>query len=330
MLEICDFCYNNIMNYIDLFIIFALIYYAYSGYRYGFLRVFFDIAALVISFSVSLFTYSKVGSIINRSFQMKESFSAMLSFFIVWFVAELILYVVFHFISIKLPEKIKTSDLNRYAGIIPSILKGLLIISIFASVLATLPFPTSLKDEILKSKIGHPLAKNVKFLDNATNKIFGDALKESVEFMTIKPGSDEKLTLDFKTKNVTIDTESESKMLQLINEERKKAGLNELTINEKAVEVARKHSRDMFERGYFAHVNPDGLSPFDRMEKGGVTFMVAGENLALAPDVDMAHKGLMDSPGHRANILSPDFKRVGIGVIDGGKYGKMFTQNFTD
>jgi len=38
----------------------------------------------------------------------------------------------------------------------------------------------------------------------------------------------------------------------------------------------------------------------------------------------------MDSPGHRANILRPDFRKVGIGVIDGGAYGKMFVQVFTD
>ena len=54
------------------------------------------------------------------------------------------------------------------------------------------------------------------------------------------------------------------------------------------------------------------------------------ENLALAPNVDIAHKGLMNSPGHRANILSPSFGRVGIGVIDGGGYGKMFAQEFAD
>jgi uncharacterized protein YkwD len=52
--------------------------------------------------------------------------------------------------------------------------------------------------------------------------------------------------------------------------------------------------------------------------------------LAYAASVDLAHNGLMRSPGHRANILSADFGQVGIGVIDGGIYGKMFTQEFTN
>ena len=66
------------------------------------------------------------------------------------------------------------------------------------------------------------------------------------------------------------------------------------------------------------------------MDKAGIHFQAAGENLALAPNINLAHQGLMNSPGHRANILSPDFKKVGIGVIDGGIYGEMFVQEFSN
>ena len=66
------------------------------------------------------------------------------------------------------------------------------------------------------------------------------------------------------------------------------------------------------------------------MSKRKIKFISAGENLAYAPTVEIAHQGLMNSPGHRENILRPSFGRVGIGVIDGGVYGKMFTQDFAD
>jgi uncharacterized protein YkwD len=101
-------------------------------------------------------------------------------------------------------------------------------------------------------------------------------------------------------------------------------------MDEKLTRVAEAHSRDMFARGYFAHNTPEGTDPFKRMSEGGVKYIVAGENLALAPDVLAAHTGLMNSPGHRANILAPEFGKVGIGVIDGGKYGMMFSQEFTN
>jgi uncharacterized protein YkwD len=84
----------------------------------------------------------------------------------------------------------------------------------------------------------------------------------------------------------------------------------------------------MFARGYFSHHTPDGKDPFDRMREGEVRFRTAGENLALAPTLQIAHNGLMDSPGHRANILRPQFGRLGIGILDGGRYGLMVTQKF--
>jgi uncharacterized protein YkwD len=66
------------------------------------------------------------------------------------------------------------------------------------------------------------------------------------------------------------------------------------------------------------------------MDKANIKYMLAGENLALAPDVEIAHNGLMNSPGHRANILNSDYGKVGIGCMDGGMYGKMFSQEFTN
>ena len=66
------------------------------------------------------------------------------------------------------------------------------------------------------------------------------------------------------------------------------------------------------------------------MQKAGINYQYAGENLALAPSTSLAMQGLMNSPGHRANILSPNFHKVGIGVIDGGIYGEMYTQDFTN
>ncbi len=71
-------------------------------------------------------------------------------------------------------------------------------------------------------------------------------------------------------------------------------------------------------------------SPADRLDKQSIPYLIMGENLAYAPTESIAHTGLMNSPGHRANILSPEFGQVGLGVIDAGIYGKMFVQEFTN
>jgi uncharacterized protein YkwD len=94
------------------------------------------------------------------------------------------------------------------------------------------------------------------------------------------------------------------------------------------VETARAKSRDLIEENYFGHISPKLGSPFEQMQRAGISYRYAGENLAGAPTVDRAHAALMKSPGHRANILSPHFTRIGVGIVDGGPYGKMFTQQF--
>lgn len=117
-------------------------------------------------------------------------------------------------------------------------------------------------------------------------------------------------------------------MLDLLNAERRAAGLAPLQPDPEATLLSRAHSQDMLSRRYFSHVTPQGRDPFERMQDAGLRFRAAGENLALAPSVERAHQGLMQSPGHRANILRPSFGRVGIGILDAGPNGLMVTQTF--
>jgi uncharacterized protein YkwD len=120
----------------------------------------------------------------------------------------------------------------------------------------------------------------------------------------------------------------EVKMLELVNEERIKRGLSPLKADPEMTLVARAHSRDMFARGYFSHYTPEGKDPFDRMKEAGVRFVTAGENLALGKTLNICHNGLMNSPGHKANILHKSFGRLGIGILDGGVHGLMISQEF--
>lgn len=138
----------------------------------------------------------------------------------------------------------------------------------------------------------------------------------SEEFFKIQPSTD-----------IELDPSAEREILALVNRERQSRGLDVVVFHENIQKVARAHSSDMYHRGYFAHINPDGKDPFDRMADGGVKFSYAGENLALAPTVAMVHQGLMNSPRHKENILKPEFTDLGIGVFR-GPYGLMVTQNF--
>jgi uncharacterized protein YkwD len=230
----------------------------------------------------------------------------------------------------RLPERVLESSWNRALAIAPALVDGAISVAIILFLLVIVPFMPEVKRPIEESRIGAPLISRVSALEGRINQVFGEAAKEALSFITIPVENGEMIELPYQPRFLAIDEDAERLMLQYVNEERRKAGVRPLVLDQSIVPVARKHSTDMWERQYFAHDNPDGDSPFDRMRDGGVIFRSAGENLALARTVERAHEGLMNSPGHRRNILDPAFGRVGIGVIDGGIYGKMFTQNFAD
>lgn len=144
---------------------------------------------------------------------------------------------------------------------------------------------------------------------------------------TTKPTTPTAPTTNTNPSNFSL-TADEKLMLDLVNKERVANGLAPLKVNPTLTQVARAHSADMIKRSFFNHNNPDGKTPFDRIKAAGITYRTAGENIAGASTTQTAHTNLMNSPGHRANILNASFTEVGIGIVDGGKYGKMFTQNF--
>lgn len=113
-------------------------------------------------------------------------------------------------------------------------------------------------------------------------------------------------------------------MIRLINEERRKAGVAPLIVDIELSRVARIKSQDMRDNNYFSHTSPNYGSPFDMMRSFGIRYRTAGENIARHSSVQSAHTGLMNSDGHRRNILSPSFTHIGVGIVDNRYYTQMF------
>lgn len=115
-----------------------------------------------------------------------------------------------------------------------------------------------------------------------------------------------------------IEPAAEQQLLTLINQERAKAGVELLNLDERLTRAARKHSQLMIDHDSLAHqlLGEDPLVM--RLSAEGVRCDHDGENIALNGDVQLAHAALMDSAGHRANILSDHFNSVGIGVVRTG------------
>jgi uncharacterized protein YkwD len=128
-------------------------------------------------------------------------------------------------------------------------------------------------------------------------------------------------------------TSTEAEVLRLVNVERAAAGCSALGSNSILLAVAREHSRDMGEHGYFAHNSQDGRSPFDRMRAAGYSGGLMGENIAAGqPTPAAVMDSWMHSEGHRANILNCGYHSIGIGVatVQGSPFGIYWTQDFGD
>lgn len=317
-------------NYIDLIIVLVLLYFLINAWGHGFLLLLADFASFLLSLLISLRVYKFAAEFLRLNFNLVKSWGDALGFLITAILLESLLGQLFYFLLNRLPKKILESRVNKFFGLLPALGEGLVFIAFLLVLAIRLPIRPAIKNDITQSKIGGYLLAKTSRIEKEINQIFGGIIEDSLTYFTIKPNSRDTVKLDTGIAVLTVDEASESQMFARVNEERKKQGIKELQWEPKIVPVARSHAKDMWERRYFSHYSPEGKDVGDRLAAASISYTFAGENLALAPTVATAHTGLMNSEGHRANILEPKFKKVGIGVIDNGIYGKMFVQVFTD
>ena len=317
-------------NWVDLLIVIFLLVYAWEGFERGFLVLLGEMVSFVISLVVALRFYPEAAKLLAESFLWPPEISKAVGFVLTAVGAEVVFGLILGEVYRRLPAGWFTKRWNQVLGFLPALADGLMLVAVVLTALVGLPVSGKVKSDILGSRIGGEIVRRMQGVEAKVDDIFGGAIRETLSFLTVETGSRETIDLHFSTTRVSVDAPAEEEMFNLVNKERVSRGLSPLEMDERLREVARAHSEDMFARGYFSHITPEGDDPFQRMRAAGISFVSAGENIAYAPSVEIAHGGLMNSPGHRANILDSDFHRVGIGVVDGGVYGKMFTQDFTD
>lgn len=315
---------------VDVSIILVLALYVLVHMRDGFLPLSAKLISFIGSALLAFLSYRYVSAFVSGYVSFPLGIVEAVVFLILFTIYQALIRMVLWWIFSIIPPDAHRSKVSQILAVIPAFLDGLILVSLILLLFVVMPFLPGIKKPIEESRIGGALLAKASGIEVYLDQIFGQAAQETLGFMTVRPDTDERVDLPFKATNLSVDAHAEARMLELINAERVKVGAPALIMDETLVVIAREHSQDMWHRSYFAHVNPDGEDPFDRMREGGADFLRAGENLALARTVGRAHEGLMNSPGHKRNILDPEFTRVGIGVIDGGIYGKMFTQNFSD
>ncbi|MBW6440765.1 CvpA family protein [Patescibacteria group bacterium] len=320
-------------NWLDLIIIFYLIIHFIDGVKRGFYSIIVNMVSFMISIFIAYFTYSYTAYLFMSNFALDRVYSNIAGFFLNMFFVKLILLIL---IRRKLPDSLFVFDKcfkRRVLSGFTALLYSSLVIFLILSITLSFSLPYVIKNQIASSSSGKIVVNDPIRINSGLKNIFGDVISvtmDKLNFLTIGSGDEEMIQLGYTTSAVKIDEIDEYEMLLLINKERELRGIEPLIADETARQVARKHGMDMFQKGFFSHINLENQASSDRMKAGGVEFSFSGENLALSKDLLSAHQGLMNSKGHKKNILQQFYHRVGIGVIDGGEHGKIFVQNFAD
>lgn len=315
------------MNWVDIALVLVVLFSVINGYRKGFILSAIDLCKWVGSLLVAFLFYPYIVNLLEKWIPSLDIWKLPLAFLITFLLVFTIISVVMNAVLKNTSVNMQESFANKFFGVLPGFVSGLISASVIALLLLSFALSDSVTRETRNSALTARLAPPAEWLEEKLRPVFDDAINHGLAKLTIKPGSEKTVDLPYNVRGKA-RADLEAEMLVLVNNERVKNGLKPLQADPELVPVARAHSSDMFMRGYFSHNNPEGQTPFDRMKKANVYFAAAGENLALAPTLQMAHDGLMNSPGHRANILSRSFGRLGIGIIDGGRYGLMVSQEF--
>jgi len=318
------------VNPVDAAVLAFIVVAAWLGYRSGFVATTYSLASWVLAVTAALAFEGPAITIVEILARGPTPLAATIGFVVTVVVAEAIFSAAGYFAIRPIVALVRRSPLHaadRILGTLPAGVRSIFIVAIAILTIEALPVASEVKAAVETSRAGRAVnAQIARFqpeLEAFAGQLGGSPL------VVTRVGEDQTEQLDLPDGiEVSPDPVAERELFDLVNDERTQRGVAALVWDDRLVPVSRAHSEEMFKLKYFSHDSPVAGSPFDRLKAAGVIYSRAGENLAYAQSVSVAHRALMDSPGHRENILRPEFSRMGIGVITAGAYGRMVTQLF--
>lgn len=321
------------MNALDILLIVIVLALTLVGIRRGFLLGAYELLFAALALLLAARLYRPLAEALGGILDARAAVRNVIAFVAIIIVCQLVATIsvgrVAQWLRSATGYVPGGATFDRLAGIVPGFVQGLLAATILTLLIGFLPSGTLAGEQLAESRLGLRLYRESS---NVALQAVDAAGIQLADFVALTPrSSGDGYLLPFKVSDgLEVDTEEEQAMLELVNGERAAAGLSPLEADGALTAVGRAHAVEMFNEGYFAHESPVTGSPFDRLDAAGYGYRLAGENLAFAPNVVIAHEGLMNSPGHRANILEPGFGRVGIAAVRSSEHGVMFVQVFAD
>jgi uncharacterized protein YkwD/uncharacterized membrane protein required for colicin V production len=320
---------------IDLMVIGFVALAAIVGIGFGAVRATGGLLCTGIVVSLMLLGYAPLADLLERGPQFGPRLTTIIAFGLLALVGQLIaVFAVQRPLGPLLGLVRRHRTLRRFdhlLGAVPGTIVGGLLAGLLLAPLAVAAPALQLGPALREARLASFfLEGDARFLQIARIRPLLQTAADTLAIpSTVSEGeAGRELPFTVDAEELIPDPDAEVQILALVNEERQRVGLPVLEYDPELIPVGRAHAVEMFALGYFAHESPNTGDPFDRIDAADVTYLTAGENLAFAPDIVTAHRGLMNSPGHRANILSPKFGRVGMAVVRSRYHGLMIVQLF--
>jgi uncharacterized protein YkwD len=319
---------------LDLVFLLVVVWFTIGGMRRGFVLSAFDLVVLAATLVVATTEFHAAGTLIAQRLGWSSSVSDLVGFAGIILLGEIVRSIGAALIGGALAPIYGAVPLVRYvdqlAGLVAGAIRGALYFAIAIIAVEGLGLAPSLQNAAQESPISGRVVPAVASVAPSLDEVFGGVVNlQPSALPEPAPGTAYRLPIPSGV-DASVSPSSEDDVLQMTNLARRQNGLTPYVADADLTEVARQHSLEMFHLAYFAHDSPTYGTPVDRLRRAGIDYGVAGENIAYAPSVALAFRGLMQSPEHRDNILSPDFRRIGIGVAQSGLWGFLVTQDFTD
>lgn len=325
-------------NPVDLAILAVLGVAVVDGLRRGFVPYLTELSALAAGVGLGLWLFRPLGELLHRGLSVGLALAGFTAFLALAALGHAVVATPARRLAAWLQARLQARDwlpVQRLAGALTAAGTAGLGCAVLLSVLWVLPNDFA-RTPLRHSLLGSAVVARMAALQPPLRQLLVPTNRRPpavvVREPASNPGADAFYSLSFPADlRLELDPAAEEVMVTKVNQLRAANGLSPLRLDPGLREAAREHSRDMYLRHYFSHQTPDGKTPYDRLREFKVHYFTAGENLAFAPDVDQAWDSLLHSPDHRANILNPDFRCLGVGAYRGlGGYGEMFTQDFAD
>lgn len=320
---------------LDLAIFAFLVLLLVRGWARGFVREGMDLVGLLVGTVLAFRVGPTVGKIVAAMANTSDEAARLIGGFIVFFAVG----IGAAFATREIQRRARMPGLNlvnRAGGAGLAAAWGAFLATLVLTVAVVLPMPPAVADSLDDSAFARSLTDPNGLPQEVFTGLAGDRIIETMlnlrevvgaRRVVVEPDAFVEIPPADPSRLERSETDARE-IYDLVNRARIDAGLDPLAWSDALADVGHGHAREMYLEGYFAHQSPTTGDVGDRLAAAGITFSVGGENLALAATVVEVHGGLMDSPGHRANIEGDFYRRIGIAVVR-GPLGLMTVQVFT-